>query len=141
MTIRALALVLTIVVQGCGRNKVELSGEITTDGSSTVHPLTAAVTESFVKLHPSVKISGRVSGTSGGFERFCRGEIDVQNASRSIDPEERIACERSGVAFMEIPVAYDALTIVVHPANDWTSTITLDELKRLWQPSAEGKVM
>jgi phosphate transport system substrate-binding protein len=123
-----------------GAREPGLTGEIKASGSSTVHPLTSAVAESFVKQHPDVKISVASSGTSAGFQQFCRGEIDVQSASRPINADERAACERSGVAFLEIPVAYDALTIIVHPANDWTSSISVAELKRLWEPDAEGKV-
>jgi phosphate transport system substrate-binding protein len=73
-------------------------------------------------------------GTGGGFEKFCRGEIEIQNASRPITPRERTACEQSSVNFIEVPVAYDAVTIIVHPTNDWASCMTMPELKRLWEP-------
>ena len=140
LTFRALGFAAALAITSCGPREPGLTGEITASGSSTVHPLTSAVAESFVKQHPDVKISVASSGTSAGFQQFCRGEIDVQNASRPINADERAACERSGVAFLEIPVAYDALTIIVHPANDWTSSISVAELKRLWEPAAEGKV-
>jgi phosphate transport system substrate-binding protein len=141
MTFRALAVVVIVVMTGCGRDAPGLTGVIKADGSSTVHPLTAAVAESFVKQHPEVQVSVAISGTSAGFQQFCRGEADVQNASRPINAGERAACAASGIDFVEIPVAYDALTLIVHPANDWASTITVDELKRLWEPAAEGRVM
>ena len=141
MTLRTLALIVTIVVPGCGSREPELTGEFKADGSSTVQPLTTAVIQEFAKQTPGVKIAVGISGTSAGFEQFCRGGIDLQNASRPIDSKEREACKQSNIDFVEIPVAYDALTIIVHPANDWATAITIDELKRLWEPAAEGKVM
>jgi phosphate transport system substrate-binding protein len=141
MTFRVLAMMTTLVVSRCGSRDPGLAGEIKADGSSTVHPLTAAVTESFVKQNPGVKVSVGISGTSAGFQQFCRGETDVQNASRPIEANEQAACEQAGIDFIEIPVAYDALTIIVNPANDWTSEITIDDLRRLWEPAAERKVM
>jgi phosphate transport system substrate-binding protein len=132
---------VALAAVACARNQSQLSGAITADGSSTVYPLTTAVTEEFVRMHPAVKIAVSVSGTSGGFAKFCQGEIDLQNASRPINPEEVAACTRQGVSFIEIPVAYDALTIIVHPANQWVKAMTLQELKKLWEPEAEKKVL
>src|SRR5262245_51691594 len=99
-----------------------------------------AVSQAFAKANPEVKFGLSVSGTTGGFAKCCRGEVDLQNASRPINAEERQACERGGVQFVEIPVAYDALTVVVHPTNQWAATMTLPELKKLWEPGAEKKV-
>jgi phosphate transport system substrate-binding protein len=139
MTLRVL-IVLALAACACAKTGSGLSGTITADGSSTVYPLTAAVTENFVKTHPDVKVTVGISGTTGGFTKFCRGEIDVQNASRPISTEEAAECERHGTSFIEIPVAYDALTIIVHPANQWATSMSLLELKRLWEPRAERKV-
>ncbi len=107
----------------------------------TVFPLTAAVTEAFLKRHPEVKINVGISGTGGGFDKFCRGAIDLQNASRPISDDERTACAGGNVDFLEMPVAYDALTVVVHPSNTWAASMTIDELRRLWEPKAQGKIM
>ena len=137
-TVFCLALLITV---GCARGGPGLTGEIKAGGSSTVYPLTAAVTEEFVKKHPGVKISVGVSGTGGGFEQFCRSASDIQNASRPINDREQTACEGAGVSFIEIPVAYDALTIIVHPTNDWASSMTLAELKKLWEPRADAMVV
>ena len=136
-----LCALLIVVATGCGERAAGLSGSIRADGSSTVFPLTSAVVEAFVKRHDNVKISVAVSGTGGGFEKFCGGKIEIQNASRPILPRERAACEQANVSFIEVPVAYDAVTIIVHPANDWAVSMTMAELKALWEPAAEGKVM
>ena len=141
MTLRLIAVIATFLAAGCGNHEPGLDGTIKADGSSTVHPLTAAVAESFVKQHPAVQISVGISGTNAGFQQFCRGGIDVQNASRPINAAERAACQQSSIDYIEVPVAHDALTIIVHPSNDWASTITVEELKRLWEPAAEGKVV
>lgn len=114
---------------------------IRVDGSSTVYPLTEAVAEEFLRGSPDARITVGVAGTGGGFKRFCRGEIDIANASRPISPSEQAACADSGIAFLEIPVAYDGITVVVHPANDWVADLTVDELGRLWRHEAEGKVL
>jgi phosphate transport system substrate-binding protein len=124
----------------CGRGKPELSGVIKIDGSSTVSPLTTAAVKAFAKPHPAVQISVNVSGTSGGFERFCRGETEIENASRAINARERAACEQGGVSFIEVPVAQDAVTVIVHPSNDWVKSVSLADLKKMWEPAAQRKV-
>lgn len=121
---------------GC-RPASGLVGEIRADGSSTVYPLTTAVTENFVKLNPAVKIAVEVSGTGGGFEKFCRGVTDIQDASRPINDAERSQCDQAGVKFVEVPVAHDGLTIIVHASNDWAQSMTVAELRKLWAPEAE----
>ena len=114
----------------------DLSGRIEVDGSSTVGPYTTAAAERFQQANPDVRITVGVSGTGGGFERFCRGETDLSNASRPIDDEERAICEENGVEFVEFLVANDALTVVVNAQNDWATCLTVDELKKMWEPGS-----
>lgn len=118
----------------------ELSGEVLVDGSSTVFPITAAAAEEFAQYAPDVPVTVGVSGTGGGFDRFCAGETDISNASRPIDPEEATLCEENGVEFIEVPVAFDGLSVVVHPDNDWATCLTVSELKTIWEPGAEGQI-
>jgi phosphate transport system substrate-binding protein len=111
------------------------------DGSSTVFPVTEAVAEEFQKSKKgSVKVTVGISGTGGGFKKFCRGETDIADASRPILKQEIEACKGSGVEFFELPIAYDALTVIVNPKNDWASSMTVAELKKIWEPAAQGKV-
>jgi phosphate transport system substrate-binding protein len=114
-----------------------LSGSVSSDGSSTVAPLTQAVAEEFGSVASEVQVSVDTSGTGGGFERFCAGEIDVSNASRPIDEEERAACAQAGIDFYEFSVALDGLTVVVNPENDWVDCMTIDQLNQLWAPDSE----
>lgn len=112
------------------------------DGSSTVFPVAEAVAEEFQKARRgSVRVTVGISGTGGGFKKFCRGETDLSNASRPILKEEMEACRRAGVRYVELPIAFDALTVVVHPANTWADAITLGELKRMWEPAAQGRIL
>ena len=115
----------------------ELSGSVTSDGSSTVGPLTQAVAEEFGAVASDVQVSVDTSGTGGGFERFCAGEIDVSNASRPIDDEERAICAEAGIDFYEFTVALDGLTVVVNAENDWVDCMTIDQLNQLWAPDSE----
>ena len=117
----------------------ELSGRIEADGSSTVGPYTTAAAERFRDVEPDVQTTVGVSGTGGGFERFCRGETDLSNASRPIDDEEAAACEKMGVEFVEFQVANDALTVVVNSENEWATCLTVPQLKKIWEPSSEVK--
>jgi phosphate transport system substrate-binding protein len=111
------------------------------DGSSTLYPITEAVVESFqANKKGAVKVAVGVSGTGGGFAKFCRGEIDIANASRPIQKKEMKHCNKAGVQYVELPVAFDALTVVVNPGNDWSKTMTVDELKKMWEPEAQGKI-
>ncbi len=114
---------------------------IRVDGSSTVYPLTEAVAEDFLRATPGARITVGVAGTGGGFKRFCRGEIDIANASRAISRTEQAACAEAGVAFLEVPIAYDGITVAVHPRNDWVMDLTVEELGRLWRHEAEGHVV
>jgi phosphate transport system substrate-binding protein len=109
------------------------------DGSSTVYPLTEAVAEEFQKGR-KVQVTVGISGTGGGFKKFCIGETDISDASRPIKPTEVELCAKSGIEYVELPVAYDGIAIVVNPKNDWATSITTDELKKMWAPEAQGKV-
>lgn len=114
---------------------------ISSDGSSTVFPLTEAVAEEFQTLHRGkYQVTVGISGTGGGFKKFCRGQIDIQNASRPITSNEREACKAKGISYVEIPVAYDALAVIVNPKNTWLTEISVEQLKTLWEPSAQGQV-
>lgn len=111
------------------------------DGSSTVYPVTEAVAEEFQKANRGMKVTVGVSGTGGGFKKFCRGETDISNASRPISASEMADCKKIGVEYFELPVAFDALTVVINPKNTWLKQATVAELKKIWEPAAQGKVM
>ena len=111
------------------------------DGSSTVYPITEAVAEDFQKAKKNaIRVTVGISGTGGGFKKFCRGEIDVADASRPITKKEMDDCKAAGIEYIELPVAYDALTVVIHPKNDWAKNMTVAELKAIWEPAAQGKI-
>ena len=137
----AFCLALAASGGACRGDRPHFAGEIKADGSSTVFPLTNAIAEEFLKANPAVKVSVAFSGTGGGFEKFCQGATDLQNASRPIDNKEHSVCEQRGVTYLEIPVAFDAVTVIVHSSNDWAPSMTLDELRKLWGPDATGKVL
>ena len=109
------------------------------DGSSTVYPITEAVAEEF-QIETGIKVTVGVSGTGGGFKKFCRGDTVISNASRPIKPKEIEKCKAAGIDFIEIPVAYDAITIVVNKRNDWAKEMTPEELKKAWEPAAQSKI-
>ena len=142
----AACLMAAVVVGACGRGTTteqaagELSGMIRVDGSSTVFPISEAVAEEFKRANPKVDISVGISGTGGGFQKFCRGETDISDASRPIRAAEMDACQKAGIEFIELPVAYDGLAIAVNPKNSWAAAITTAELKTLWEPGAQGKI-
>jgi phosphate transport system substrate-binding protein len=119
-----------------GTDLESLSGSIASDGSSTVGPITEAVTEEFAGQAPNVQVEGNISGTGGGFERFCNGETDVQNASRAIRDDEIALCQAGGVEYYEFEVAYDGITVVVNEANDFVECLTVEQLNQLWAPDA-----
>ena len=111
------------------------------DGSSTVYPITEAVAEEFQKAKKNaVKVTVGISGTGGGFKKFCRGETDLQNASRPILAKEMGDCKAAGIEYIEMPVAYDALTVVANPKNTFLKEMTVEQLKALWEPAAQGKI-
>jgi len=113
---------------------------ITVDGSSTVFPITEAMAEEFMAENSDVRITVGVSGTGGGFSKFCAGETVISNASRPIKDEEAATCAENGINYVEIPVAYDAITVVINPDNDWAEEMSVEQLAMLWEPDAEGTV-
>lgn len=118
----------------------QLKGNVKIDGSSTVYPISEAVAEEFRGVQPEVKVTVGLSGTGGGFKKFSRGETDINNASRTIKEEESKACEENNIHFLELEIAYDGLSVVVNPQNDWVKDITVAELKKIWEPEAQGKI-
>jgi phosphate transport system substrate-binding protein len=111
------------------------------DGSSTVYPITEAAAEEFQKSQGGkVKVTVGISGTGGGFKKFVRGETDISDASRPILQKEIDEAKKAGIEFIEIPVAFDALTVMVNPSNNWIEQLTVDELKKMWHPDSQGKV-
>lgn len=111
------------------------------DGSSTVYPITKAVADAYKSnKEQAVDITVDFSGTGGGFRKFCAGETDIQDASRPIQTKEMEACREAGVAYIELPIAFDALTVVVNPKNNWLDSLTIEELQKIWEPAAEGKI-
>ncbi len=148
MTPRTLAPLLAVLalLAGCGRTgsgerdpggaSSDLAGRVQADGSSTVAPLTTLAAERFRERHPGVEVTVGVSGTGGGFERFCAGETDLSDASRPIKDEEAAACREQGVEYVELHVANDALTVVANRANDWATCLTVAQLKRIWEPKS-----
>jgi phosphate transport system substrate-binding protein len=141
-------LLAAVLLVGCGggnttsteTNTTAAPSVIQIDGSSTVFPITEAVAEEFQKANQGVRVTVGISGTGGGFQKFCRGETDISDASRPISATEIEACKTAGIEYIELPVAYDGLAVVVHPKNSWASNITIAELKKLWGPEAQGKV-
>jgi len=149
LTIAAVCGALTFGVAACGDDEEpagggsgggetseqqaqNLSGTIRIDGSSTVAPLSEAAAELFNEENPNVRVSVGTSGTGGGFEKFCRGETDISDASRPIDEEEIAACEKEGISQEELTVANDALSFVVNPENDWAECLTVEQLNKMW---------
>lgn len=138
---------LVILNASCGsgqkannESNAKLSGSINIDGSSTVYPISEAVAEEFRTEQPGVKVTVGLSGTGGGFKKFSRGETDINDASRHIKEEEKEMCAQNGIDFIDLEVAYDGLVITVNPQNDWVSHITVAELKKIWEPEAQGKI-
>ncbi|MDX1586649.1 MAG: PstS family phosphate ABC transporter substrate-binding protein [Balneolaceae bacterium] len=138
----ALAICIGTLFSACsgGSSGDGLSGEVKIDGSSTVFPITEAVAEEFRSEAPGVRVTVGVSGTGGGFQKFIRGDIDINNASREIKPSEITEAEESGVDYVRLSVAYDGLAVVVNPQNDWVDYFTVEELEKIWEPSAQGNI-
>lgn len=135
----------TTAPEGGGEEEVAasaegLAGTITIDGSSTVFPISEAMAEEFQIANPDVRITVGASGTGGGFEKFCNGETQISDASRGVTQEEIDRCAEAGIEMIEVPVATDALTVVVNNDNDWVTCMTIDELNTIWSPEAEGTV-
>lgn len=125
---------------GGGETPSGLSGSVAIDGSSTVFPVTEAMAEEFQIANPEVKVTVGVSGTGGGFKKFCGGETDISNASRPIKTEEAKLCADAGIEFIELPISYDALSVVVNKENDWAKCLSTEELNKMWKPEAKGTI-
>lgn len=138
---------LALSLSACGDKKEKkdsagsLTGTIKIDGSSTVFPITEAVAEEFRSEQPDVKVTIGVSGTGGGFNKFSRGETNISNASRPIKDQEKAICEENNINYIELEVAYDGLAVLVHPENTWVDSFTVEELKKIWEPAAQGTIM
>jgi len=139
----ALTLAVLVAAPGCpGRhdaNASKLEGTVKADGSSTVYPISEAAAEEFQKVHPRVRVTVGISGTGGGFKKFTAGETDISDASRPIKEVEMQAAAQHGVEYIELPVAFDGLSVMVNPKNTWVDHLTVDELKRIWQPGSTVK--
>ncbi|MGB7158932.1 MAG: PstS family phosphate ABC transporter substrate-binding protein [Tepidisphaeraceae bacterium] len=129
-----------VAVLALGASVAAAQQDIKIDGSSTVYPITEAVAEEFQKENTGTKVTVGVSGTGGGFKKFVRGETDISNASRPIKSGEMEEAKKAGIEYLEIPVAFDALTVVINPSNDWVKELTVEDLKKMWSPDAQGKV-
>lgn len=134
-----------VALASCGsktnnNESTSLTGDIKIDGSSTVYPITEAIAEEFRVTQPGVKVSVGVSGTGGGFKRFSRGEIDINNASRTIKESEIKACEENSIQYVGLQVAFDGLAVLVNPQNTWVDHFTVEELKKIWEPDAQEKI-
>ena len=131
-----------VVLGGVGGGVVSAAELIKIDGSSTVYPITEAVAEEYgAQSGGKTRITVGISGTGGGFKKFVRGETDIQDASRPILEKEMADAKKNGIGYVELPIAFDAITVVVNPQNTWVDHLTVDELKKMWEPSAQGKVM
>jgi phosphate transport system substrate-binding protein len=145
-----LALATSVALIGCGKQDgAKPSGTrmgrdtpvVRIDGSSTVFPIAEAVAEEFqVGERGAVRVTVGLSGTGGGFKKLCRGDIDISNASRPILEEEIAMCRAAGIGFIELPVAFDAITVVTNPKNDWVKSVTIADLKKMWEPGAQGQI-
>ena len=134
------ALFVGVVAAGAPHSALAQAA-IKADGSSTVFPIAEAFAEEFqISKRGKVRVTVGMSGTGGGFKKFCRGETDMANASRPISVEEMEACRKAGIKYMEVPVVFDALTVVVNPANTWAKSMTVAELKKMWEPAAQGRI-
>jgi phosphate transport system substrate-binding protein len=136
------AMSLLLVACGGGSDSASeggLTGTVSVDGSSTVFPITEAVAEEFQKEHRDVRVTVGVSGTGGGFKKFDLGETDINDASRVIKDSEAAACRENGIEFIELPVAFDGISVVVHPDNEFVDRLSVEELTRIWQPGSTVK--
>lgn len=133
------------LLSACGSVPESAIEPIKIDGSSTVFPITEMVLESYKteatkQAIKEIKIEGEFSGTGGGFKKFCAGETDINAASRPISSEEMAACGSNEIRYIELPIAFDAITLVVNPNNSWSDTLTVEQLKTIWEPAAENKI-
>ena len=148
--LKLLILVSAVTLFACGSKEskqtdeqaeaTKLTGEIKIDGSSTVYPITEAVAEEFRTQQADVKVTVGVSGTGGGFKKFGRGEIDINDASRPIKDKEDSLCKASNINYVQLKVAFDGLAVVVNKENTWITELTVEDLKKMWEPAAQGKI-
>ncbi len=147
LSLRLSAFALTVgvaaLLQSCTQVQSQQPQPIKIDGSSTVYPIAEAATKQFLSENPEPLLEVKVnfSGTGGGFKKFCAGETDINGASRPIRKEEMEACDRAQVRYVELPIAFDALTVVVNRQNNWASSMTVQELKKIWSPTADQKIL
>ena len=147
MSLRKLLLLSGIIAAlfSCGNNsktgETKDTGTIKIDGSSTVYPITEAIAEKYRAVKPGINITIGISGTGGGFKKLDRGELDIADASRTIKDAEAAPLKEKNIDFLEIPIAYDGLAVVVNPENTWVDHLTVAELKTIWEPAAQGKIM
>src|SRR5688572_587081 len=140
---------LAVLLSGCGGSKEAGTAPtgaeapvIRIDGSSTVFPIAEAVAEEFqLDQRGRVRVTVGLSGTGGGFKKLCRGDVHIANASRPILREEMDVCRAAGIGFIELPIAFDAITVVVHPQNDWVKTLSVADLKKIWEPAAQATIL
>lgn len=136
------SIIISLSISGMTSSVFSQEKIIKIDGSSTVYPITESVAEEFQKMKKgAIKVTVGISGTGGGFKKFSRGETDISNASRPITRKEIDACKEAGIEYIELPVAYDGLAVMVNPKNNWVSSMTVSELKKVWEPEAERKVV
>lgn len=137
----AMAGFLGVFGSGSHLAQADQTALIKVDGSSTVYLLTEAVAEEFQKANRGrIRVTVGIAGTGGGFKKFCRGETDIADASRPILKEEMELCQKNGIAYYELPIAFDALTVAVSPKNTWITSMTVEELKKIWEPAAQNKI-
>jgi len=135
------AVALATATLGFAVSEVRSQGSIVAiDGSSTVYPIQEGVAEEFQNENSQYRVTVGVSGSGGGFEKFCRGETDISNASRPIKDSEAQRCADAGIEFVELQVAFDGLTVVVNPENNWADVMTVEQLQTIWEPEAQGKI-
>jgi phosphate transport system substrate-binding protein len=132
--------ITSLLFSSCGQGQKEGTSRIKIDGSSTVYPITEAIAEEFQKENRGLRVTVGVSGTGGGFKKFCQEETDINDASRPIQPTEVEECQKSKVKYIELPVALDGIAVLVHPDNDWCDSLTVEELKKIWRPGAQDKI-
>lgn len=140
------SLAAALLLPACAQVTSKPAQPLAVDGSSTVYPITEAVLKSFKaqpdsKIAPEIAIKANFSGTGGGFQKFCAGETDINGASRPISAAEMADCDRRQVRYIELPIAFDALTVAVNSRNDWADSMTVGELQQIWQPAAQGKIV
>ncbi len=145
MKINLLTIGAFALLAACGGNaskdSSKLSGDIKIDGSSTVYPITEAAAEEFRVSQSEVKVTIGISGTGGGFKKFSRGETDISDASRPIKQKEIDACADNNISYVDLTVGYDGLAVLINPENDWVDNFTVEELKKIWEPEAQGVIM